>query len=442
MNQVSGIARFPLSTREFSSASEMADIVTEGDLEYYAAVEFDVDPDATEIPMDMRYTIRLPHDIAAFGSWYTDLNVFPWLGVGPSEINNYKNRFMLIQSIIDRVVIAVQAYDYTSSLAVFGAALDLEFGMQQFPYPSYTDDPFIVTIENMMPLLLFLSFIYGAGSITRELTFEKECRLKESMKMMGLANWMHWLAWFVKYFVYLLIPTLLILIIVVVGNIFPNSGIGILLIYFVLWMIATIAWSFLISCFFSRARLGLIFGMVLWFLNYLPMFFLDYKSSSDTTKTAVCLLSNTCMGQGVLVLARFELKGEGVQFSNIGVSPSEGSNFTMATVFGMLILDTVLYLLLTWYIEGIYPGTYGIPKPFYFPFLPSYWCGYKTAKVDVNPDSHEDNQGPGQAQPAHANHENEPTNIEAGIVISNLSKVYKNHADVCTCMFRQGALHK
>nr|XP_054765000.1 phospholipid-transporting ATPase ABCA3-like [Lytechinus pictus] len=188
---------------------------------------------------------------------------------------------MLIQSIIDRVVIAVQAYDYTSSLAVFGAALDLEFGMQQFPYPSYTDDPFIVTIENMMPLLLFLSFIYGAGSITRELTFEKECRLKESMKMMGLANWMHWLAWFVKYFVYLLIPTLLILTIVVVGNIFPNSGIGILLIYFVLWMIATIAWSFLISCFFSRARLGLIFGMVLWFLNYLPMFFLDYKSSSE-----------------------------------------------------------------------------------------------------------------------------------------------------------------
>lgn len=70
----------------------------------------------------------------------------------------------------------------------------------------------------------------------------------------------------------------------------------------------------------------------------------DYSA----TKTAVCLLSNTCMGEGVLVLARYELKGEGAQFSNIGESPSEGSTFSMGSVFGMLILDTVLYLLITW----------------------------------------------------------------------------------------------
>ncbi|XP_030830907.1 ATP-binding cassette transporter subfamily A isoform X1 [Strongylocentrotus purpuratus] len=426
MELVSGISGFPLSTRNFSSASEMGAIVTEGDLEYYAAVEFDMDYDATEIPTVMKYTIRLPHDIASFGSWFTELNIFPWLGLGPSRINNYKKRFILIQNIIDRVVIAAQAFVYTSNPVVFNAAQNMEYGMQQFPYPAYTDDRFIISIESLMPLLLFLSFIYGAGSITRELTFEKECRLKESMKMMGLANWMHWLAWFIKYFVYLLIPTILILVIVVVGNIFPNSSIVILLIYFVLWMVATIAWSFLVSCFFSRARLGLIFGMVLWFLNYLPMFFLDFKSSSDATKTAVCLLSNTCMGEGVLVLARYELKGEGAQFSNIGESPSEGSTFSMGSVFGMLILDTVLYLLITWYVEGVYPGTYGIPKPFYFPFQPSYWCGYKPTKVDVNPDGDDVVEGPGQTQPAHANHEDEPTNLDAGITISNLTKVYKS----------------
>ena len=54
------------------------------------------------------------------------------------------------------------------------------------------------------------------------------------------------------------------------------------------------------------------------------------------------------MGHGVLVLARFELKGDGVQFSNLAQSPTEGSAFSMATVFGMLILDTFLYLILTW----------------------------------------------------------------------------------------------
>ena len=27
------------------------------------------------------------------------------------------------------------------------------------------------------------------------------------------------------------------------------------------------------------------------------------------------------------------------------------------------------------YINGVKPGQYGIPKPFYFPCLPSYWSG-------------------------------------------------------------------
>ena len=37
------------------------------------------------------------------------------------------------------------------------------------------------------------------------------------------------------------------------------------------------------------------------------------------------------------------------------------------------------------YINGVKPGEYGVPKPFYFPCLPSYWSGAprrsKTVKV-------------------------------------------------------------
>ena len=34
----------------------------------------------------------------------------------------------------------------------------------------------------------------------------------------------------------------------------------------------------------------------------------------------------------------------------------------------MLILDAVLYMLIAVYIEGVWPGDYGLPKPWYFPF--------------------------------------------------------------------------
>ena len=51
---------------------------------------------------------------------------------------------------------------------------------------------------------------------------------------------------------------------------------------------------------------------------------------------------------------------------------------SVQVVMVMLVVDTILYMVLVWYIEGVWPGRYGVAKPFYFPFQPSYWLGQKT----------------------------------------------------------------
>ena len=33
------------------------------------------------------------------------------------------------------------------------------------------------------------------------------------------------------------------------------------------------------------------------------------------------------------------------------------------------------------YVEAVFPGEFGIPKPFYFPLQPSYWCGLSRNNV-------------------------------------------------------------
>ena len=52
---------------------------------------------------------------------------------------------------------------------------------------------------------------------------EKQYRLKESMKMMGLANWIHWLAWFLKNFFFLLISSVLLTILLKVTALFFSN---------------------------------------------------------------------------------------------------------------------------------------------------------------------------------------------------------------------------
>ncbi len=43
----------------------------------------------------------------------------------------------------------------------------------------------------------------------------------------------------------------------------------------------------------------------------------------------------------------------------------------------LLLVDTVLYMVLAWYIEAVFPGKYGVAKPFYFPLQPSFWLSQK-----------------------------------------------------------------
>lgn len=41
-------------------------------------------------------------------------------------------------------------------------------------------------------------------------------------------------------------------------------------------------------------------------------------------------------------------------------------NFVFAHIMGMLLFDAFFYGLLAWYIDAVFPGKYGVPKPWYF----------------------------------------------------------------------------
>ena len=46
-------------------------------------------------------------------------------------------------------------------------------------------------------------------------------------------------------------------------------------------------------------------------------------------------------------------------------------DFTFGQVLGMLLLDSVLYGLVAWYVEAVLPGQFSVPQPWYFFILVS-----------------------------------------------------------------------
>lgn len=63
-------------------------------------------------------------------------------------------------------------------------------------------------------------------------------------------------------------------------------------------------------------------------------------------------------------------------------------SLSFSTVLGMLVLDSVLYAFLAWYLGQVMPSDAGVRKPWYFLLQPSYWgfgpgpaLGAQSAKV-------------------------------------------------------------
>ena len=202
------------------------------------------------------------------------------------------------------------------------------------------------------------------------------------MKMMGLSGWLHWSAWFTKYFIFLLITVTFGTIFFTVkfnsnGRVLNQTSPTVFFVFLMLYAVSSIMFCFLVSVFFSKANVAAAAGGIIWFCAYIPYFFISmyYNTMSLGAKAASCLLSNVGMAMGAQLIGKFEGAGTGSQWSNLNQGPSIDDDLTLGLVMVMLAVDSLIYGLIAWYIEAVFPGDYGVPQPWYFPVLPSYWCG-------------------------------------------------------------------
>uniref|UniRef100_A0A8C0BET1 ATP binding cassette subfamily A member 3 n=1 Tax=Buteo japonicus TaxID=224669 RepID=A0A8C0BET1_9AVES len=331
--------------------------------------------------------------------------------------------FLAVQHAVDRAIIQYHANASSTSLLE-----NITVVVQRFPYPAYVNDLFLLAIQNQLPLLLMLSFTYTSLNIVRAVVHEKEKKLKEYMHMMGLSNWLHWSAWFLMFFLFLLVSVFFVTVLFCVkvseqGAVLTNSDPTLVFTFLAIFSISSISFNFMVSTFFSRANVAAAAGGFLYFFSYIPYFFISprYDLMSHSQKLASCLISNVAMAMGAQLIGMFEGKGTGIQWRDLMKPVSVDDNFTLAQVLGMLLLDSVLYGVVAWYVEAVFPGEYGVPQPWYFFLTPSYWCGRPRTVVGKEKEEEEDPEKALKSQYI----EEEPADLVSGIKIKHLSKVFK-----------------
>ncbi|KAK5896468.1 hypothetical protein CesoFtcFv8_009623 [Champsocephalus esox] len=310
--------------------------------------------------------------------------------------------------------------------------------IQQMPYPCYVDDIFLRVMSRSMPLFMTLAWMYSVAIILKSIVYEKEARLKETMRIMGLNNGILWFSWFLSSLVPLLVSASLLVLQLKMGDLLPYSDPGVVFLFMGSFAVVTIMQCFLLSTAFNRANLAAACGGIIYFTLYLPyvlcVAWQDYIGYG--AKVFASLLSPVAFGFGCEYFSLFEEQGVGIQWSNLVSSPLEEDDYSLRTSIIMMYVDSFLYGLLTWYIESVFPGQYGIPRPWFFLFTKSYWWGepYVRSKVHLSQ----------KANPEVVCMEEEPAHLEPGVYVENLVKVYthgkKLAVDGLTLGFYEGQI--
>ncbi|XP_075038451.1 retinal-specific phospholipid-transporting ATPase ABCA4 isoform X2 [Mixophyes fleayi] len=377
---------------------------------FWAGLVFmDVFPWTNHIPPHVKYKIRMDIDVVEKTNKIKDRYWDPGPRADPLEDFRYIwGGFAYLQDIIDHGIIKTQTKN------------DLPTGLyvQQMPYPCFVDDVFMITLNRCFPIFMVLSWIYSVSMLVKDIVLEKELRLKETMKNLGVTNDVIWFTWFIDSFSVMSLSTILLTITIVGGGILHYSNPLILFFFLMAFTLSTIMQGFLMSVFFSKANLAAACSGVIYFTLYLPhiLCFAWQDRMTFKLKTIASLLSPVAFGFGTEYLSRYEEQGLGLQFGNIRKSPVEGDEYSFLFSIFMMLFDAFVYWVFAWYIDHVFPGEYGIPKPWYFPFLATYWCTFEnpwegdadSVETELSIHEHmEDNHGDGVDKP--------PTNVPEDI---------------------------
>uniref|UniRef100_A0A3P8Y0I9 P-type phospholipid transporter n=1 Tax=Esox lucius TaxID=8010 RepID=A0A3P8Y0I9_ESOLU len=394
------------------SLNKLEGVATEGQMidralelleqrEFWAGIVFLLpNTSSSSLPPHVTYKIRMDIDDVARTNKIKDRFWDPGPAADPfSDMRYIRGGFVYVQDLVERAVARVLS----------GVQPTTGVYIQQMPYPCYVDDVFLRVLNRSLPLFMTLAWIYSVAMIIKGMVYEKEARLKETMRIMGLGTGQLWFSWFLSSLVPFLISAWLLIALLKWGDILPYSNPAVVFFFLTAFATATIMQCFLISTFFSRANLAAACGGLIYFALYLPyvlcVAWRDHLTTSH--RVLASLFSPVAFGFGCEYFSQFEEQGVGIQWFNLRSSPREGDTYSFTTSIVMLYVDAFVYAVAAWYIEAVFPGQYGVPRPWNFVFSLNFWGGIPLEADRI---------------------EAEPTHLVLGVAIRNLVKIYKKGA--------------
>lgn len=250
---------------------------------------------------------------------------------------------------------------------------------------TYNDDDFAEAATNMWNFIILIIYIAPLYRLIYNVVLEKETKIREAMKIMGLIDFPYWFSWFSYYFIITSLQSIAMILVLI--RVFEYSNLFLIWLYLWLFGMSLFGFGVFVSSFFSSAKTAAIVGTMLFYVSSFIFSVVEDRSVSETAKTLCSFFPTVAVQLAGVNLLEFEESGIGLTTDNVN---STYLNYKFATCYWMLVIAFFVFLTLGLYLENVLPAAVGVRKPLWFPFTKNFWCGSHQQPQDYYEDHNDD----------------------------------------------------
>ena len=366
---------------------------------YYAGIVFE---NTTSQENEVAYAIRYPYHKAPYtnGQKRSERDCYQADGLGDCNANDFvRSGFLTLQAVVDEAILKwwrrEGGWPISPNWTIPGVD---SWSVEMMPLDFLEANT--IAIAFFVPLFLPLTATSFVNSLLVNLVTEKEKKIKDSMRVMGMMESAFWFSWGIVYWIVSILFSI-VAIIFLAGSSFFRGDISIVFVLILLYFWSTVSFSFFLSAFMKKAKTaGSLGGFVVFILGflflalYIPFMIGSFESTSFIHYIAG-LLPPLAFAQVLNTASTLDLDMvTGIHWNDsLNVYPKESGfdgtsrEWAFSIQDGMIILvvDIFLYFILALYVENVIPGTLGYRLRFFYFLDPGYWgLSRSQSKVFIN----------------------------------------------------------
>jgi len=261
-------------------------------------------------------------------------------------VDYQRSGFLSLQNFIDNLILQKET----------NSGAKIESTVTSRTVKAYTEDDLAENLSGQISLFIALPLLLPYLRFMNGILTEKEKKIREGMKIMGLQNSAFYLSWFITYFIIFTITSILVAI--PLKALMKNSSWGLIFLWHWEFSMTLMAMGFLISVFFSNAKVGNVAGFVIaLFCSFFQSIQTDTSSSgtlfgiSFAPQTSVSLSADQMLS---LEAAQVGLTGDTID--------TEINNYQMSYHYIVMLIDFVIFIVMGAYLDKVLPSDFGIRK--------------------------------------------------------------------------------